>query len=81
MFGFNPQWQKMEQYDRSLSEVRKQMDVRLIFKKILFTEKLASALLTPEQLTALHLQDKITISTAEEIRQNYFLPKLLVQEI
>lgn len=81
MFGFNPQWQKMEQYDRSLIEVRKQMDVRLIFKKILFTEKLASALLTLEQLTALHLQDKITISTAEEIRQNYFLPKLLVQEI
>jgi hypothetical protein len=41
------------------------MDVRLIYKKITFTEKLADALLTPEQLTALHLQDKITISQAE----------------
>ena len=26
-------------------------------------------------------KDKITINTAEEIRQNYFLPKLLLQEI
>lgn len=37
MFGCKPNWKKMEQYDKSLIEVRKQMDVRLIFKKILFT--------------------------------------------
>jgi hypothetical protein len=81
MFGLKPNWKKMEQYDKSLIEVRKQMDVRLIFKKILFTEKLASALLTPEQLTALHLQDKVSISTAEEIRRNYLLPKMLLREV
>ncbi len=78
---FEPKWEKMQQYDKSLTEVRKQMDVRLIFKKILFTERLAHVLLTPSQVTALHLQDKITISQAEEIRQNYFLSQLMLHSI
>ena len=46
-FGFSTGWQLMEKYDKSLKEIRKQMDVILIFKKILFAYKLANTLLSP----------------------------------
>ena len=45
------------------------MDIRLIFKKIFFTEQLADTLLSKQQLTALHLEDKLTMEKAEKIRQ------------
>lgn len=30
-------WRRMEMYERSLEEVRKQMDIRLVMKKILYS--------------------------------------------
>ena len=46
----------MQKYHRSLEEVRKQMDIKLIMKKIIYTERATNVLLEEHQENLLHLQ-------------------------
>ena len=43
-------------YHRSLEEVRKQMDMRLIMKKVLYSERMAIAVFDEHKAKILHLQ-------------------------
>ena len=51
----------MKKYKDSLTEVRKQMDIRLIMKKILYAERLGIVLLDEPKAKILHLQAPITL--------------------
>lgn len=57
-------WERMQKYHHSLVEVRKQMDVRIIMKKILYSEKLADVVLDEHQRKILHLQEPMTLEEA-----------------
>ena len=63
----------MKKYHHSLEEVRKQMDIRLITKKILYAERMSFAIFDEHQAKVLHLQEPLTLEEAEEIRKNYGL--------
>lgn len=67
----------MEVYFRSLEEVRKQMDIRLIMKKILYSERMAIAVFDEPKAKILHLQEPLTLEEAEQIRKDHrFYDKL-----
>lgn len=51
----------MEIYHRSLLEVRKQMDIRLVMKKILYSERMAIAVFDEPKAKILHLQEPLTL--------------------
>jgi hypothetical protein len=59
--GIELSWPKFQRYHRFLEEVRKQMDMRLIMKKILYTERLGLAILDTHKYKALHMQEPITL--------------------
>lgn len=54
-------WKRMEVYFRSLEEVRKQMDIRLVMKKILYSERMAIAVFDEAKAKILHLQEPLTL--------------------
>ena len=54
-------WRRMEMYERSLEEVRKQMDIRLVMKKILYSERMAIAVFDEPKAKILHLQEPLTL--------------------
>ena len=61
----------MRKYHHSLEEVRKQMDVRFIMKKILYSERASTVLLEEHQAKILHLQEPLTLEEAEMIRKDH----------
>ena len=61
----------MEKYHQSLKAIRKEMDIRLIMKKILHVEKVADALLEEHQKRVLHLQEPLTLEEAEILRKDH----------
>ena len=63
--GVSLNWQRMQIYHRSLEEVRQQLDVRLIMKKILYQERLSSAILEKPKSKLLHIQEPMTLEEAE----------------
>ncbi len=54
-------WKRMEVYFRSLEEVRKQMDIRLVMKKVLYSERMAIAVFDEHKAKILHLQEPLTL--------------------
>ena len=62
--GVSLNWERMKIYHRSLHETRKQMDVRLIMKKILYAERVSSAVLEEHKSKILHLQEPLTLEEA-----------------
>ena len=72
-FGISLSWKRMETYHNSLEEVRKQMDIRLIMKKILYSERMAIAVFDEHKAKILHLQEPLTLEEAEEIRKDHRL--------
>lgn len=60
-FGIQLPWKRMAAYHRSLEEVRKQMDIRLIMKKILYSERMAIAVFDSHKAKILHLQEPLTL--------------------
>ena len=69
--GVDLAWERMRKYHHSLEEVRKQMDIRIIMKKILYSEKLAEVVLDEHQRKVLHLQEPMTLEEAELIRRDH----------
>lgn len=54
----------MQIYHRSVEEVRKQMDIKYVFKKLHFVEKVTDSVLDGHQLKALHLHGNSTLDEA-----------------
>lgn len=46
----------MQKFHRSLEEVRKQMDIRLLMKKVMYAERMAIAIFDHPKAKILHLQ-------------------------
>ena len=75
--GIDLPWKKMRTYHHSLVEVRKQMDVRFVMKKILYAERVSNALLDTHKKEILYLQEPLTLEEAEMIRRDHnFYDKL-----
>lgn len=67
----------MKVYFNSLEEVRKQMDIRLVMKKVLYSERMAIAVFDEPKAKILHLQEPLTLEEAEKIRKDHlFYDKL-----
>ena len=47
------------------------MDIRLIMKKILYSERMAIAVFDEHKAKILHLQEPLTLEEAEEIRKDH----------
>ena len=61
----------MRKYHRILEESRKQLDIRLILKKVLYAERVATAVLDKHKAKVLHLQEPLTLEEAEVIRKDH----------
>jgi hypothetical protein len=49
------------------------MDIRLVMKKVLYSERMAIAVFDEHKAKILHLQEPLTLSEAGEIRNNHRL--------
>ena len=54
--GCNVTWTKMDNFNLAVEELRKQIDVGLLIKKINFSEKVSTILLDDVKIKFLHLQ-------------------------
>ena len=69
--GIDLPWERMRKYHYALNESRKQLDIRLVLKKMLYAEKVATAVLGKHKAKVLHLQEPLTLEEAEQIRKDH----------
>ena len=58
-------WPRMKGYHDAFEEVRKQMDIRLVMKKIQFSERVNKAQIDANKLMLLQLQEPMTLEESE----------------
>lgn len=67
----------MRAFDECRKEVKKQFDVKLLIDRITFMERALKNIYSDHQFKALHLQKKMTISEARDMRELYSLKRII----
>lgn len=55
------------------------MDIRLVMKKILYSERMGYVVLEEHQAKILHLQEPLNLKEAEKIRKQYRMYEALIK--
>ena len=69
--GCEPDWPSIKRYHDTREESVEQLDIRYLFKRIVFMERALLALFNDKQLQGLHLMRKMTIAEAKEVRKMF----------
>jgi hypothetical protein len=78
-FNIAPQWKIMKQFDDVREEIGKQLDLRLLIRKISFLEDCIGYIFEDYELECLHLKGKMTLEEAEAIRKRFSSRKKLLK--
>lgn len=67
----------MRKYHNCMEEVKCEMDIRLMMKKVQYSERTAIAVFDEPKAKILHLQQPLTLFEADQLRKSYrFYEKL-----
>lgn len=71
--GCSPLCSNVAVYGNAVEEIRKQMDIRLLLKRLAYCERGLHILLEEHRAQVLHLQRPLTFNEAQELRKEYML--------
>lgn len=77
--GIAPDWTIMRHFDDVREEIGKQLDLRLLLRKINFLEDCIGYVFEDYELQCLHLKGKMTLEEAEVIRKRFSSRKQVIR--
>lgn len=78
-FGIAPNWNILRHFDEVREEIGKQLDLRLLLRKISFLEDCIGYVFEDYELQCLHLKGKMTLEEAEGIRKRFSSRKRMMK--